>query len=161
MKSDPAAAAAAIGVRRPTLITAGFAWRAVDRWTFLAQGDVVRHSEVVDSLERNVGVAAAAGFRLPNVVEPRLGAEFSTPLWCGCGSVKLRGGLHYRSPGTLRYEGSEEAAARTFSPGAWTTVATLGVSLFAEYDGHGIRLDLDSRDVIDGPDLSFGIVWRF
>jgi hypothetical protein len=161
MKSDPAAAASAIGVRRPTLIAAGLAWRAVDRWTFVAQGDVVRYAELVDSLERNVGADAAAGFRLPNVVEPRLGAEFSTPLSCGCGSVKLRGGLHYRSPGTLRYEGSDEAAARTFSPRAWTTVATLGVSLFAEYFGTGIRLDLDSRDVIDGPDLSFGIVWRF
>jgi hypothetical protein len=161
MKSDPAAAASAIGVRRPTLITAGLAWRVVDRWTFLAQGDVVRYTEVVDSMERNVGADAAAGFRLPNVVEPRLGAEFSAPLSCGCGSLKLRGGFHYRSPGTLRYEGSDEAAARIFSPGAWTTVATLGVSLFGEYYGNGIRLDLDSRDIIDGPDLSFGIVWRF
>jgi hypothetical protein len=161
MKREPAAPASPIGIRRPTVITAGFAWRAVDRWTFLAQGDVIRYSEVVDALERNVGASAAASFRLPNVVEPRLGAEFSAPLWCGCGSVRLRGGLHYRSPGTLRYEGVDPIAARAFAPGAWKTVATIGASLFAEYFGNGIRLDLDSRDVFDGPDLSFGIVWRF
>ena len=115
----------------------------------------------IDTLESNVGTEAAAGFRLPNVVEPRLGAEFSTPLWCGCGSVKLRGGLHYRSPGTLQYEGANPIAARTFAPGSWKTVVTFGASFFAEYFGNGIRLDIDSRDVLDGPDLSFGVVWRF
>ena len=116
--------------RRPSasagrpLITAGFAWRAADRWSFVAQGDVIRYGEVVDALERNVGAEAAAGFSLPNAIEPRLGAEFSAPLWCGCGSVKLRGGLHYRSPGTLRYEGTDPIAARAFAPGSWRTVAT-------------------------------------
>jgi hypothetical protein len=161
MKSDPAAGGSTIGIRRPTLISGGFAWRAVDRWTFVAQGDVVRYGEVRDALERNVGADSAAGFRLPNVIEPRLGAEFSAPLWCGCGSAKLRAGLHNRSPGTLRYEGADPLVARTFAPGAWKTVATVGASLFAEYFGNGLRLDIDSRDVFDGPDLSFGIVWRF
>ena len=161
MKSDPAAAASTIGIRRPTVIAAGLAWRAVDRWTFMAQGDIVRYSEVKDSLERNVGTDAAAGFTLPNVMEPRLGAEFSSPLWCGCGSMKLRGGLHYRSAGRLGYEGTDPIAARAFAPGSWKTIATVGASLFAEYFGNGIRLDIDSRDVFGGPDLSFGIVWRF
>ena len=161
MMPEPGAPVSPVAIRRPSVITAGFAWRAVDRWTFLAQGDVIRYGEVVDTLESNVGAAAAAGFRLPNVVEPRLGAEFSAPLWCGCGSVKLRGGLHYRSPGTLGYEGADPIAARTFAPGSWKTVATFGASYFAEYFGHGVRLDLDSQDVIDGPDLSFGITWRF
>jgi hypothetical protein len=161
MNPEPAAPAASIAIRRPTVITAGFAWRAVDRWTFVAQGDVIRYAEVVDALERNVGASAAAGFRLPNVVEPRLGAEFSAPLWCGCGSVKLRGGLHYRSAGTLLYEGTDPVAARAFAPGRWKTVASFGASWFSEYFGNGIRVDLDSRDVIDEPDLSIGIVWRF
>jgi hypothetical protein len=161
MKSDPAAGASTIGIRRPSVISAGFAWRVVDRWTFLAQADIVRYSEVIGALERNVGADAAAGFLLPNAVEPRLGTELSAPLWCGCGSVRLRGGLHYRSPGTLRYEGSDPMAARSFAPGAWKTVATVGASIFAEYFGNGISLDLDSRDVFGGPDLSFGIVWRF
>jgi len=161
MKPGPDAPAAPIGVRRPTVITAGFAWRAVDRWTFLAQGDVIRYGEVVDTLERNVGPSAAAGFHLSNVVEPRVAAEFSAPLWCGCGSVKLRGGLHYRSPGTLLYEGADPVAAQAFAPESWKTVVTFGASLFGEYYGKGIRFDLDSRDVIDGPDLSFGIVVRF
>jgi hypothetical protein len=161
MKADPAAPAAPIDVRRPSVITAGFALRAADRWTVLAQGDVIRYSEVVDALVRNVGPDAAAGFRMPNVVEPRVAAEFSAPLWCGCGSVKLRGGLHYRSPGTLGYEGTDPIAAQAFAPGNWRTVAAAGASFFAEYYGNGIRLDLDSRDLVHGPELSFGIVWRF
>ncbi len=161
MKPAPDAAPVPIDVRRPTVVTAGFAWRAVDRWTFLAQGDVIRYGEVVDTLERNVGPAAAAGFRMSNAVEPRVAAEFSAPLWCGCGSVKLRGGLHYRSPGTLLYEGEDPVAAHAFAPGSWQTVATLGASLFGEYYGKAVRFDLDSRDVVHGPDLSFGIVVRF
>jgi hypothetical protein len=161
MKADPAAPAAPIDIHRPSVITAGFAWRAADRWTVLAQGDVIRYSEVVDALVRNVGPDAAAGFRMPNVVEPRVAAEFSAPLWCGCGSVKLRGGLHYRSPGTLGYEGTDPVAAQASGPGNWRTVATFGASFFTEYLGNGIRLDLDSRDLLEGPDLSFGIVWRF
>lgn len=161
MKADPAAPAAPIDIHRPSVITAGFAWRAADRWTVLAQGDVIRYSEVVDALVRNVGPDAAAGFRMPNVVEPRVAAEFSAPLWCGCGSVKLRGGLHYRSPGTLGYEGTDPIAAQAFAPGNWRTVAAAGASFFAEYYGNGIRLDLDSRDLVHGPELSFGIVWRF
>jgi hypothetical protein len=38
---------------------------------------------------------------------------------------------------------------------------TLGASLFGEYSSKGVRFDLDSRDVIHGPELSFGIVVRF
>ncbi len=161
MKPGPEAPATPIDVRRPTVIAAGFAWRAGDRWTFLAQGDAIRYGEVVDTLEHNVGPAAAAGFRLSNVAEPRVAAEFSAPLWCGCGSVKLRGGLHYRSPGTLLYEGTDPGAAHAFAPGSWRTVTTLGASLFGEYYGKAVRFDIDSRDVVDGPDLSFGIVVRF
>jgi hypothetical protein len=161
MKPGPAAAAVPIDVHRPTVIAAGLAWCATDRWTFLAQGDAIRYGEVVDTLERNVGRAAAAGFRLENVVEPRVAAELSAPLWCGCGNVKLRGGLHYRSPGTLVYEGTGPVAAQAFAPQSWRTVATLGASLFGEYYGKAVRLDVDSRDVVHGPEVSFGIVVRF
>jgi hypothetical protein len=75
--------------------------------------------------------------------------------------VRLRGGLHYRSPGTLRYLGPDPILRRTFAPESWRTVATLGASFFAEHMGHALSLDIDSRDVFEGPDLSFGIVWRF
>jgi hypothetical protein len=156
-----AAAPGTVDLRRPTIVSAGLALRASDRWTVLAQGDVIRYGEVVDTLEENVGVDAADGFSLANALEPRVAAEFSAPLWCGCGSVKLRGGLHYRSPGTLAYEGTDPALARAFGPGNWRTVGTLGASFLAEYYGNGIRLDIDSRDLVHGPDLSFGIVWRF
>jgi hypothetical protein len=157
----PGASAAPIDVRRPTLITGGFAWRAADRWTVLAQGDAIRYGEVVATLERNVGPAEAAGFHLKNVLEPRVAAEFSAPLWCGCGNVKLRGGLHYRSPGTLAYDGPDPVLAQAFVPGSWQTVVTLGASLFGEYAEKGIRVDVDSRDVVHGPELSFGVVLRF
>ncbi len=157
----PGASATPVDVRRPTLITAGFAWRAADRWTVLAQGDAIRYGEVVDTLERNVGPAAAAGFHLNNVLEPRVAAEFSAPLWCGCGNVKLRGGLHYRSPGRLAYDGPDPVVAQAFVPGSWQTVMTLGASLFGEYAEKGIRLDIDSKDVLHGPELSFGVVLRF
>jgi len=160
MNVTSAAAADTIEIRRPSLIAFGLAWRASDRWSLLAQGDVIRYGEVVDALERNVG-DAAAGFSLANAVEPRLGAEFAAPLWCGCGIVRLRGGLHYRSPGTLLYEGVDPLAAQAFAPRSWRTVATLGASFFAEYFGNALRLDLDSRNVFDGPELSFGIAWRF
>jgi hypothetical protein len=37
----------------------------------------------------------------------------------------------------------------------------MGASLFTEHYSHAVRLDLDARDLFDGPGLSFGIVWRF
>ncbi len=120
-----------------------------------------QNGEVVDTLERNVGPAAADGFHMKNVLEPRVAAEFSAPLWCGCGNVKLRGGLHYRSPGTLAYDGPDPVLAQAFVPGSWQTVMTLGASIFGEYAEKGIRLDLDSLDVLHGPELSFGRVLRF
>ncbi len=158
--SGPTGATQPVDVRRPTLVSAGLAWRTSDRWSFGAQGDVIRYSEVLDTLHRNVGDAASS-FTLRNAVEPRFGAEFVAPLWCGCGIVRLRGGLQYRSPGTLHYSGPDPVAAQAFAGGSWRTVATLGASFFAEHMSNALRLDLDSRDVVNGPDLSFGIVWRF
>jgi hypothetical protein len=158
--SGPTGATQPVDVRRPTLISAGLAWRTADRWSFGAQGDVIRYGEVLDTLHRNVG-DAASGFTLRNAVEPRVGAEFVAPLSCGCGIVRLRGGLQYRSPGTLHYAGPDTAAAQAFAAGNWRTVATLGASFLAEHMGNALRLDIDSRDVVSGPDLSFGIVWRF
>lgn len=158
---DPAGGgAASIAVRRPSLIAAGVAWRPSDRWSFSAQGDIIRYHEVIAALRRNVG-EAAAGFGLPNTLEPRLGTEFASPLSCGCGVVRLRAGLHYRSPGTLRYSGAEPALAAAFTPTPWRTVMSVGGSFLAEYFGNAVRLDLDSKDLFDGPALSFGIVWRF
>jgi hypothetical protein len=153
-------ASVSIAVRRPSLIAAGLGYRPTDRWSFSAQGDIIRYSEVVATLRRNVG-EAAADFSLPDTVEPRLGAEFASPLWCGCGVVKLRAGLHYASPGTLRYQGRDPVLARAFSSTQWRTVFSVGGSFFAEYLGNAVRLDVDSKDLFDGPALSFGIVWRF
>jgi hypothetical protein len=150
-----------IAVRRPTVVSAGLGWRASDRWTFSAQGDVVRLSEVVRTLRGNVGGAAAEPFRQGDTVEPRAGAEWGAPLWCGCGSVKLRAGLHYRSPGTLRYEGDDPARAAAFSSRDWRVVTGAGASFFTEHFGNAVRLDLDARDVFDGPNLSFAATWRF
>lgn len=157
---DPAGGAAPIAVRRPSLIAAGVAWRPSDRWSFSAQGDIIRYREVIAALRRNVG-EAAFGFGLPDTLEPRLGTEFAAPLWCGCGTVKLRAGLHHQSPGTLRYSGTEPALAVAFPPTQWRTVFGIGGSFFAEYFGNAVRLDVDSKDLLDGPALSFGIVWRF
>jgi hypothetical protein len=75
--------------------------------------------------------------------------------------VKLRGGAHYQSPGTLRYSGPDPALAAAFPSLQWTAVYSLGASFFSEYLGNAVRLDLDSKDLLDGPELSFGIVWRF
>jgi hypothetical protein len=149
-----------VDVRRPSLVSAGLAWRPSDRWTIAVQGDLVRYQEVVDTLRRT-DAAGALGFEVPNAVEPRAGVEFGAPLWCGCGTVKIRGGIHYRSPGTLQYRGADDAVARAFNQRDWETVATLGGSLFSEYFGHALRLDLDAKDVIHGPELSFGLVFRF
>jgi hypothetical protein len=149
-----------VALRRPSVVAAGIAWRPSDRWSFSAQGDVIRYGEVVDALRRNVA-AGADGFSLPDTVEPRAGTEFAAPLWCGCGVVKLRAGLHYQSPGVLRYDGADPLLAGAFTAEQWRTVFSLGASLFAEYVGNAVRLDVDSKDVFDGPALSFGIVWRF
>jgi hypothetical protein len=149
-----------VEIRRPSLVSIGLAWRASDRWRFAAQGDVIRLGEVISTLRRNVG-DAADGFFMSHVVEPRLGAEFTAPLWCGCGLAALRGGLHYRSPGTMRYEGPDPTAARAFSARSWRTIATLGASLSGEHFGHALRFDVDSRNVFDGPELSFAVSLRF
>jgi hypothetical protein len=149
-----------VDVRRPSLVSAGLAWRPSDRWTIAVEGDLVRYQEVTDTLRRNDAVGAA-GFGIPNAVEPRAGIEFGAPLWCGCGTVKVRGGVHYRSSGTLQYTGPDDAVARAFNQGDWETVATLGGSIFSEYFGHAFRFDIDVKDVFHGPDFSFGLVFRF
>jgi hypothetical protein len=149
-----------VAIRRPSLLTVGLGWRASDRMSFAAQGDFIRYSEVVDALRRNAG-AGAEGFNLPDTIEPRIGTEFGAPLWCGCGVVKMRLGLHYQSPGTLRYRGADAVLAQAFTPGAWRTVATAGGSFFTEFFTNAVRLDLDARDLFDERELSFGIVWRF
>jgi hypothetical protein len=148
-----------IEVRRPTLVSFGLAWRASGRWAVMGQGDVIRYSEVRDTLSRNS--PEDEGFRMPNVIEPRLGTEFATPLSCGCGIVRVRAGVHYQAPGTLGYEGLDPARRLAFADRSWRTVATLGASFVSEYSGNGLRLDVDSRDVFEGPELSFGIAWRF
>jgi hypothetical protein len=158
--TDAAAVPSDVEIRRPSLVSIGLAWRASDRWRFAGQGDVIRFGEVISTLQRNVG-DAADGFGMSHVVEPRVGAEFTAPLWCGCGIAALRGGLHYRSPGTLLYEGPDPLAARAFSARSWRTIATLGASFSAEHFGHALRFDLDSRNVFDGPELSFAVSWRF
>jgi hypothetical protein len=154
---EPAAPKA---IRRPTIVTAGVAWRTADRWSFSAQGDFVRYREVEDALRRNSG-SLADGFTLPDVVEPRLGAEFAAPLWCGCGVFKARAGLHYAAAGTLRYDGTDPRLAQAFGSGKWRTVASAGISFLTEHFGNALRLDLDSKDLFEGPELSFGIAWRF
>jgi hypothetical protein len=123
------------------------------------QGDVIRYSEVRDTLARNS--PGEEGFRLPNVIEPRLGTEFAAPLSCGCGIVRVRAGVHYQSPGMLGYDGLDPARRLAFADGSWRTVATLGASFVSEYSGNGLRLDVDSRDVFEGPELSVGVAWRF
>jgi hypothetical protein len=75
--------------------------------------------------------------------------------------MKARAGLHYRSPGTLQYDGGDPATAAAFAPGKWRTVASLGVSFLTEHFGNALRLDLDSKDLFEGPEISFGIAWRF
>jgi hypothetical protein len=154
------AAGSSVEIRRPSLVALGLSYRPSDRWGFSVQGDYIGYREVVDTLRRNSG-AGADGFALTNALEPRLGVEFASPLWCGCGVVKLRGGAHYQSPGTLRYSGPDPALAAAFPSLHWTAVYSLGASFFSEYLGNAVRLDLDSKDLLDGPELSFGIVWRF
>lgn len=149
-----------IAIRRPTLVMAGLAFRPSDRWLFTVQGDVILGREVVAALQRN-DADAAEGFRLDDTVEPRLGSEFSAPLWCGCGNVRLRGGLDFRPPGTLSYEGSDPAASGAFRGEDWRTVGSLGFSFVTEHFGNAIRVDVDTVDLFHDPGLSFGIVWRF
>jgi hypothetical protein len=151
---------ASIALRRPTVVSAGLAFRPADRWTLTAQGDLIRYREVVTSLRANVG-DRADGFLLPDAIEPRIGVEFTAPLWCGCGIVRVRGGLQYVSPGTLRYEGADPTTRQAFTPTHYRTVVGLGASFSSEHFGNALRLDIDSRDLVEGPQLSFGIVWRF
>jgi hypothetical protein len=160
IEEGPASGSRPIGMRRPSVVLAGLAFRPADRWMFTAQGDLVFNREVVATLRRNVG-NDAPGFRMSDTLEPRLGTEFSAPLWCGCGIVRLRGGLDFRPPGTLVYEGEDEVASAAFRSGTWRTVTSLGASFVTEHFGNALRLDIDSRDVFQGPELSFGIVWRF
>lgn len=150
-----------VDIRRPSVTSFGLGWRANNHWSFSAQGDFIRFKDVVATLRRNVGEAAADGFDMPDEVEPRIGGEYATPLTCGCGTIKVRAGLHYESPGTLRYLGDDPLLAEAFSGQRRTTVFTIGGSLFAEHFGNALRFDVDARDVLDGPDLSFGVVWRF
>jgi hypothetical protein len=150
-----------IDVRRPSLLSAGLYWRANDRWSFATQADYIRYSEVVDTLTRNVGPAAAAGFSLPSTVEPRFGAEYGVTLWCGCGVVRLRAGVHYQAPGTLRYDGTDPVAVQAFPNRRWHAAAAFGGSFYTEHFANAIRLDVDARDVFDQRTLSVGLAWRF
>jgi hypothetical protein len=75
--------------------------------------------------------------------------------------VKLRAGLHYESPGTLRFEGADPVLRDAFRVRSWRTTVTLGGSFFAEHFNNALRIDVDSLDLLDGPALSAGVVWRF
>jgi len=149
-----------IDVRRPSVLTAGLAWYGTDQWSFFAQGDVIRYGEVMGALRRNVG-SAARNFDIPDVIEPRVGSEMAVALSCGCGTLKLRGGVQYLSPGTLVYTGADPVLQDTFGLHSWRAVASLGASFFAEYFGKALRFDVDSKDVFQGPAMSFGVVLRF
>jgi hypothetical protein len=151
----------AVEIRRPSLSSVGLAWRASNSWSYTGQIDIIRYHEVVDALLRNVGEVAGSDFSLSTAVEPRAGAEFATPLRCGCGTVKIRAGIHYESPGTLVYGGSDPLLRTAFRSHSWRTTLTLGASFFAEHFGNALRFDVDSRDLLDGPALSAGVVWRF
>jgi hypothetical protein len=157
---DDDAGSRAIAVRRPTLVMAGLAFRPGDRWLFTVQGDLALNREVVAALQRN-DAGGTGSFRLDDTVEPRLGSEFSAPLWCGCGIVRLRGGLAFRPPGTLSYEGSDPALSAEFRGEDWRTVGSLGASFVTEHFGNAVRVDVDALDLFHDPGLSFGIVWRF
>lgn len=150
-----------VELRRPSVSSAGLAWRASNAWSFSGQVDFIRYQEVVDALRRNVGEVAGADFQMSNAAEPRLGTEFATPLRCGCGTVKLRAGLHYESPGTLRYLGADPGLHDAFRVRSWRITVALGASFFSEYFANAVRIDVDSRDLLDGPALSVGVVWRF
>lgn len=150
-----------VELRRPTLVSAGLAWRSSARWTVAAEADLIRYSEVLDTLTANVGSETSDAFQLGDAVEPRLGLEFAAPLSCGCGSVRVRGGVRGRSPGSLRYSGEDAALAVAFPGASWRAVFTLGASLVGEYFGRAIRLDLDSTDLLEGPRLSVGATMRF
>lgn len=150
-----------VEIRRPRMVSLGLAWRASNAWSVTGQADVLRYQEVLDALRRNVGDERGRDFRVGNAVEPRLGAEFATPLRCGCGTIKIRAGLHYESPGTLHYDGADPVLRDAFRVRSWRTTLTMGASLFAEHFGNALRIDVDSRDLVDGPALSVGAVWRF
>ena len=150
-----------VELRRPSVSSVGLAWRANNSWSFSGQADVIRYHEVIDALLRNVGDEAGQDFSLVNAVEPRFGTEFATPLRCGCGTIKVRAGLHYESPGTLVFTGDDPERRDAFRVRSWRTTVTMGVSLFVEHFGNALRIDVDSRDVINGPALSVGAVWRF
>jgi len=158
--SDLGPGARSIDIRRPSVISTGLGWRFTDRWSFALQGDIIRNREVLETLRRNVG-DRASGFLLSDQVEPRFGTEWSWPIPCGCGVMKFRGGLRYESSGRLRYGGTDAVIAAAFPDEPGRTVTSLGASFFTEYFGRALRLDVDSKDVLRGPDLSFGIVWRF
>lgn len=150
-----------VEIRRPRVTSLGLAFRASNAWSLTGQLDFIRYDEVVDALRRNVGETAGRDFVLSNAAEPRLGAEYATPLRCGCGTVKIRAGLHYESPGTLEFQGGDPLLREAFRVRSWRTTVSLGASLFAEHFGNALRFDVDSRDVMDGPALSAGVVWRF
>jgi len=160
LPTSPGATLAPTDVRRPSLVAAGLAFRPSDRWTLSAEGDLIRYREVIDTLRRN-SATPAADWTLPDALEPRAGVEFAAPLWCGCGVVRLRGGLHYGSSGRIRYGGTDPLLARAFEHDPWETTGSLGASFFTEHFGHALRIDVDSRDVFNGPELSFGLVFRF
>ena len=150
-RRGPASGARPIAFRRPTLVSAGLAWRAARPLELRRAGR--RRSSTARSwrrLERNIG-EAALGFSSPSTWSRGSAASSRLRSWCGCGIVRLRGGLHYRSAGTLRLRGRGPDLRRTFAAGEWQTVATLGASFFAEHFGNALRLDIDSRDVFEGP----------
>jgi hypothetical protein len=149
-----------IDVRRPSVLTAALSYYGTSQWSFFAQGDVIRYGEVLGAVRRNGG-SGARDFEIGDAIEPRLGTELAIPLTCGCGTVKLRGGLQYLSPGTLVYTGADPVLEQLFGARSWRTVASLGASFFAEYFGRALRFDLDSKDLLEGPALSLGVVLRF
>jgi hypothetical protein len=150
-----------VDLRRPTLVSAGLAWRHSGRWIVSTQADLIRYREVIRALDRNTAPGTSQAFRLENAVEPSFGVEWASHLKCGCGNVRVRAGVRGESPGRLRYVGADPSLARVFPGDRWRAVATLGASFVGEYFGRAIRLDVDSADLARGPHLSVGASVRF
>ncbi|HET8646593.1 MAG TPA: hypothetical protein VFO85_13955, partial [Vicinamibacteria bacterium] len=143
-------------VRQPAVISAGVSVEPSLKLRLSAQVDRVRYGEIRSSLVIGQGAHRRQDYALDDAWEPRLGVEVSFPRRVS--SLQLRGGVHWRAGGALRYAGENALERAAFAGAERQVVAAAGASLVT---ARWLRLDLAVQLAGERSQALAGLAGRF
>lgn len=143
-------------VRRPAVLSLGFALQPSLKLLVAAQGDYVRYDEVQSALVIGQGAHSRSAYEHKDGWEGRLGAELSLPRRQA--SLQLRAGVHWRAPGGPRFTGLDETERATFPGSSRSLRGTTGLSIVTP---RWLRLDVAASFAGEQTQVMAGLAARF